>query len=89
MDFAKLILFLALVLGLNVPVSCERPAVVNMGAIVTYDSVIGRVAKAAIEAAVADVNSDKNVLGGTRLNLIMQDSNCNAFMGAIRGNNFP
>ena len=88
MGFAKLILFLALVLDLNCPVSCEWPAVVNIGAIVAYDSVIGRVAKAAIEAAVADVNSDKNFLNGTRLNLIMENSNCNAFVGAVGGNPF-
>ncbi|XP_020270386.1 glutamate receptor 3.7-like [Asparagus officinalis] len=83
MDFPKLGLFLVLILGWNDSFNCERPGVVNIGAILAYDSVIGRVAKAAIETAVHDVNSDKNVLAGTRLNLIMMNSNCNAFLGAI------
>ncbi|KAF5746062.1 glutamate receptor 3.7 [Tripterygium wilfordii] len=65
-------------------VYCQRPAVVNLGAIFTFDSVIGRAAKTAIEAAVADVNADPRVLGGTKLNLIMEDANCSAFFGAIR-----
>lgn len=83
MDFANRMLVLVVALGLNAFISCERPAVVNIGAILAYDSVIGRVAKAAIEAAVADVNVDGSILGGTQLNLIMQNSNCNAFLGAI------
>lgn len=84
MDFAKLSSFLVLVLGLSGIISCQRPPeVVNIGAVLTYDSTIGRVAKVAIEAAVADVNADKSILGGTRLNLIMENSNCNAFLGSI------
>ncbi|KAK4348933.1 hypothetical protein RND71_031688 [Anisodus tanguticus] len=36
----------------------SRPAVVNVGAIFTFDSTIGRVAKIAIQEAVKDVNSN-------------------------------
>jgi len=85
MVFSKITFFLVLVLGLSGFISCQRPEYVNIGAVLTYDSVIGRVAKAAIEAAVADVNADKNILDGTRLNLIMEDSKCNAFLGSIGG----
>lgn len=88
MDFTKLALFLVLLLGLNGSVSCGGPRVVNIGAILTYDSVIGRVAKEAIEVAVADVNADKDVLDGIQLNLIMEDANCNAFTALVGGNTF-
>lgn len=81
-----LVLLFVLVSGLDNLVICERPAVVNIGAVLTYDSFIGGVAKAAIEAAVADVNSNKSVLGGTRLNLIMENSNCSVFFGSLGGN---
>ncbi|XP_010267707.1 PREDICTED: glutamate receptor 3.7-like isoform X2 [Nelumbo nucifera] len=64
-------------------VYCQRPAVVNVGAVFTYDSVIGRDAKVAMEAAVADINADQSILNGTRLNLIMADAQCNVFLGSI------
>lgn len=77
---------LLLATGFGVFAGAERPAVVNIGAVLTYDSVIGRVAKAAIEAAVADVNENASVLGGTRLNLVMRDANCSVFLGSAAGN---
>ncbi|KAA8524648.1 hypothetical protein F0562_011071 [Nyssa sinensis] len=58
----------------------------SQGAIFTFDSVIGRVAKAAMEAAAFDINADPRILGGTQLNLIMEDANCSVFMGSIGGN---
>ncbi|THG08819.1 glutamate receptor 3.3-like [Camellia sinensis] len=61
----------------------SRPAVVNIGAIFTFKSTIGRVAKIAIEEAVKDVNSNASVLPGTKLVLRMQDSNCSGFLGLI------
>ncbi|WOL17775.1 glutamate receptor 3.7-like [Canna indica] len=77
-----LVLLLAFATGLAGFASAGRPAVVNVGAVLTYDSVIGRVAKVAIEAAVADINANSSVLGGTRLNLMMHDANCSVFLGA-------
>ncbi|KAF5943201.1 hypothetical protein HYC85_020843 [Camellia sinensis] len=59
----------------------SRPALVNIGAIFTFNSTIGRVAKIAIEEAVKDVNSDSSVLPGIRLVVNMKDSNCNMFVG--------
>lgn len=62
-----------------------RPASVNIGAVFSFDSIIGRAAKTAMEMAVSDVNEDPTVLKGTKLNLIMKDAMCNAFLGSIGG----
>lgn len=64
-------------------VYCQRPAVINVGAIFTFNSVIGRAAKTAMEAAVSDVNADRSILYGTTLKLIMEDANCSVFMGSV------
>lgn len=64
---------------------CQRPAVVNIGAVFTFDSVIGRAAKVAMEAAALDVNADPTILNGTKLNLIMADTHCNVLLGSIGG----
>lgn len=64
-----------------------RPDTVNIGAIFTFDSVIGRVAKAAMEMAVSDVNLDPTVLNGTNLNLIMKNDMRNAFLASTGGDN--
>jgi hypothetical protein len=62
-----------------------RPHVVNIGALFAFNSMIGRVAKTAIELAVKDVNSDETLLSGTKLVLTMVDSNCNVFSGTAQG----
>ncbi|KAK0588542.1 hypothetical protein LWI29_002337 [Acer saccharum] len=69
--------------GFSGSVFCRRPSVVNIGALFTFDSVIGRAAKVAMEAAVSDVNADQGILNGTELKLIMKDANCSVFMGSI------
>ena len=63
----------------------SRPAVVNIGAIFTLDSTIGRVAKIAIDEAVKDVNSNPDILRGTKLVIEMQNSNCSGFLGMVEG----
>lgn len=63
----------------------RRPESVNIGAVFAFDTVIGRAAKTAMEMAVSDVNEDPTVLMGTKLNLIMKDAMCNAFLGSIGG----
>lgn len=65
-------------------VYCGRPTVVNVGAIFTFNSVIGKVAKTAMEIAVSDVNADPRILNGTELRLIPGDAECNAFVGSVR-----
>lgn len=64
---------------------CEKPSVVNIGAIFTFDSVIGRVAKPAMQAAVSDVNADSGILKGTELKLFLEDANCSAFLASVEG----
>ncbi|XP_057850920.2 glutamate receptor 3.3 isoform X2 [Cryptomeria japonica] len=59
----------------------SRPLVANVGALFAFDSTIGRVAKAAMELAVKDVNNNHSLLSGTKLELSMVDSNCSAFIG--------
>jgi ionotropic glutamate receptor len=66
----------------------SRPAVVNIGAIFTFDSTIGRVAKIAINEAVKDVNSNSSILHGTKLHVTMKDSNCSGFFGMVEGTLF-
>uniref|UniRef100_A0A2P2JYM2 Glutamate receptor n=1 Tax=Rhizophora mucronata TaxID=61149 RepID=A0A2P2JYM2_RHIMU len=73
--------------GINTRVAA-RPESVNIGAILTFNSSIGKVAKVAIEAAVNDINSDPSVLGRTKLNIKMKDSNYSGFMGIIEALNF-
>ncbi|KAG8640631.1 glutamate receptor 3.4 isoform X3 [Manihot esculenta] len=67
----------------NASASSPRPSVVNVGALFTINSVIGRAAKPALEAAVDDVNSDSSILPGTKLNLITLDTNCSGFIGTM------
>ncbi|XP_052178964.1 glutamate receptor 3.7 isoform X3 [Diospyros lotus] len=82
MKITPLSLLVLILLGHSV--CCQRPAVVNVGAIFSFDSVIGRVAKAAMEAAASNINEEPSILNGTKLNLIVEDANCSVFMGAIR-----
>ncbi|KAF5949359.1 hypothetical protein HYC85_011352 [Camellia sinensis] len=69
----------------NASVSSSKLSVVNIRALYTFNSVIGRSAKPAIEAAVDDVNSDSTVLAGMKLNLILHDTNCSGFLGIVEG----
>ncbi|XP_018679350.2 glutamate receptor 3.1-like isoform X1 [Musa acuminata AAA Group] len=66
----------------------SRPAVVHVGAIFTFNSTIGRVAKVAIDAAKQDVNSDPTVLRGTRLDITMRNTNCSGFFGMMEALQF-
>uniref|UniRef100_A0A1D1Z2R1 Glutamate receptor n=1 Tax=Anthurium amnicola TaxID=1678845 RepID=A0A1D1Z2R1_9ARAE len=71
------------VLGTGDKNTSSRPSVVNIGALFTFNSTIGRVARAAIEAAVDDVNQNSSILVGTRLNVVMEDTNCSGFLGIV------
>ncbi|KAL5198118.1 hypothetical protein ABZP36_001630 [Zizania latifolia] len=68
----------------SVLAATARPANVTIGALFTFDSVIGRSAKDAIELAVADVNRDAAVLNGTHLTVVAQDTKCSGFVGIIQ-----
>uniref|UniRef100_A0A2P2JPH6 Glutamate receptor n=1 Tax=Rhizophora mucronata TaxID=61149 RepID=A0A2P2JPH6_RHIMU len=63
--------------------SSSAPNVVNIGALFTSDSVIGRAARPAIAAAIDDVNSHSSILPGTKLNVIFHDTNCSGFLGTM------
>ncbi|KAH0905650.1 hypothetical protein HID58_037477 [Brassica napus] len=65
------------------PPLSQTPNSVNVGALFTYDSFIGRAAKPAFKAAMDDVNADQTVLKGTKLNIVFQDSNCSGFIGTM------
>ncbi|KAG5374880.1 hypothetical protein IGI04_039476 [Brassica rapa subsp. trilocularis] len=65
------------------PPLSQTPNSVNVGALFTYDSFIGRAAKPAFKAAMDDVNADQTVLKGTKLNIVYQDSNCSGFIGTM------
>ncbi|KAK6924583.1 Solute-binding protein family 3/N-terminal domain of MltF [Dillenia turbinata] len=65
-----------------------RPSVVNVGAIFTFNSPIGKIAKVAIEAAVNDVNSNPSILGASKLKMKMQDANYSGFLGIINALQF-
>ncbi|CAL5394244.1 unnamed protein product [Camellia sinensis] len=73
----------------NASVSSSKPNVVNIGALYTFNSVIGRSAKPGIEAAVDDVNSNSTVLAGMKLNLILHDTNCSGFLGTVEETYHP
>ncbi|XP_014507976.1 glutamate receptor 3.6 [Vigna radiata var. radiata] len=61
-----------------------RSSAVNIGAILSFDSIVGRVAKVAMQAAVDDVNSNPTILNGTKLNISMFDTKLSTgFLGII------
>ncbi|CAN6574297.1 unnamed protein product [Malus baccata var. baccata] len=62
---------------------CQKPSVVNIGAIFSFNSVIGRVAKTAMEAALSDVNADPRILSGTELRLLKENTNSSVFLGSV------
>lgn len=61
-----------------------RPPVVKLGAVFSFNSTIGRVAKVAIDAAVDEINSNSTLLNGTKLLLQMHDSKCYGFTGILQ-----
>ncbi|KAJ3708421.1 hypothetical protein LUZ61_012126 [Rhynchospora tenuis] len=56
---------------------------INVGALYTFNSVIGRAARRAIDMALEDVNLDHTILPGTKLNLLSQDTNCSGFLATV------
>lgn len=63
-----------------------RPSIVNIGAILRFNSTIGGVSMIAIQAALEDINSDSTILNGTTLKVDMRDTNCDdGFLGMVEG----
>ncbi|KAD7479147.1 hypothetical protein E3N88_02283 [Mikania micrantha] len=69
--------------GVNNTTFSTRPDVVSIASILTFDSIIGKVAKIALEAAVEDVNSDPTVLNGTKLKITLHDSKYSGFLSMM------
>ena len=57
----------------------------HIGVLVSYGTLIGRVAKQAIEMAVDDINRNESFLQGSKLVVHVLDTNCSAFQGAASG----
>ncbi|XP_050241506.1 glutamate receptor 3.6-like isoform X5 [Quercus robur] len=65
------------------------PSIVKIGAIFSFNSSVGKVAKVAIEAAIKDVNDDPTILNRTMLKLAVQDSKLdNEFLGIVEALRF-
>jgi ionotropic glutamate receptor len=63
-----------------------RPDFVNIGALFSFNTSVGRIIKIALDAAVEDVNSDPNILGDTKLRLSLQeDSKYRGFLSIAEG----
>ena len=60
-------------------------SLIHIGALVSYDTFNGRVARKAIQMAVDSINKDKNILNNSELVLHMLDTNCSAFLGVAAG----
>lgn len=65
-----------------------RPEFVNVGGVFSVNTLIGSVAKVAVLAAVEDVNSDPSVLGGTKLKVMIHDTNYSGFLGIVEALQF-
>ncbi|GKB70579.1 glutamate receptor 3.6-like protein [Tanacetum coccineum] len=65
------------------PFVSRRPDIANIAFILTFNSIIGKVAKIALHAAIDDVNVDPTILSGTKLKITFHDSNYSAFMSMM------
>lgn len=65
-----------------------RPDIVQVGAVFTFNTINGKVARIAMKAAEDDVNSDPSILGGSKLSILIHDSNFNEFLGITGGKLF-
>lgn len=83
MNLAWLLSFLILFTSSFSQGALSPGGTVNVGAIFTFGSINGRVAKIAMEAAEDDINSDPSLLGGRKLSINMHDSNFSGFLGII------
>ncbi|CAI0421772.1 unnamed protein product [Linum tenue] len=83
MQIPLLLYCLILAAHLNGAVSSSPPESVNIGVVLSFGSIIGKVSKIAIQAAVADVNSDPSVLPQTKLLATVHDTNFSGFLGIV------
>lgn len=74
--------------GINNTTVSSKPDVVNIASILTFDSIIGKVSKIALQAAIEDVNNDPTILNGTKLKITLHDSNYSGFLSMMEGKAF-
>ena len=63
----------------------NAPTAIHIGALVSYDTFIGRSAAKAIQLALEDIKKDRNLLNSSELVLHLVDTNCSAFTGVAAG----
>ncbi|PWA83402.1 CCAAT-binding factor [Artemisia annua] len=78
----RLLLFVGLVHGVF-PFVNSRSNIVDIGSIVTPETINGRVSTIAMKAAVDDVNSDPTILQGKELRLNIHEANFTGFFSII------
>ncbi|GLJ41439.1 hypothetical protein SUGI_0857690 [Cryptomeria japonica] len=59
----------------------DGPSSINIGAIIAFDTVNGKIARTVIELAVEDVNRNTSILNGTLLDIHIIDSTQDALIG--------
>lgn len=80
---ALVFLIFCMFVAMGVIAQNGNSSVVNVGALYTFDSYIGRSIGPALHAAIEDVNADSTVLKDWKINLIFQDTNCSGFVGTV------
>nr|GEW23682.1 glutamate receptor 3.2-like [Tanacetum cinerariifolium] len=78
----RLLLFVGLVYGV-LPFVNSRSDIVDIGSIVSPETINGRVSTIAMKAAVDDVNSDPRILQGRQLRLNIHDANYTGFFSIV------
>lgn len=66
----------------------EQDDIINIGAVFSFGTINGKVAKIAMASAAHDVNSDPTILPASKIVISMHDSNYSGFLGIIGGNYF-
>lgn len=92
-SYSSFSIIMSLVLLVSIFVLCiqaslegaSRPDVVNVGAILSFATINGKVSRIAVKAAQNDINSDTSILGGMKLDIKMHDSNFSGFLGIMGG----
>ncbi|KAF5745819.1 putative glutamate receptor 3 plant [Tripterygium wilfordii] len=63
--------------------AARGPNVIKIGALLTLNSINGKVSRIALKAAEDDINSDPRFLGGRKLSITIHDSKFNGFLSII------
>ncbi|KAM7261130.1 hypothetical protein ACFE04_026605 [Oxalis oulophora] len=78
-----LLMLLSLCSYFTTPYGGQIPHLLNIGALISLNSTIGKAANLAVQAAIDDVNSTPSLLNSTHLRLILQNSDYSGFLGLV------